>query len=99
MQEYAVQHEAETMQAVSNMLELVPTGVNKGSGMRKLLADMKLPVEVHASLCHLEDQQPFVLVATGQAQLSGLHFSIPVMAMFRFGSSHHRVAMQHHTDP
>lgn len=53
MQEYAVQHEAETMQAVSNMLELVPTGVNKGSGMRKLLADMNLPVEVYANLCQL----------------------------------------------
>ena len=46
VQEYATQHEAETMQAVSNMLELVPTGVNKGSGMRKLLANLKLPTEV-----------------------------------------------------
>ena len=36
------------MQAVSNMLELVPTGVNKGSGMRKLLASLKLPTEVHS---------------------------------------------------
>ena len=36
------------MQAVPNMLELVPKGVNKGSGMRKLLANLELPVEV----CH-----------------------------------------------
>ena len=34
------------MQAVPNMLELVPHGVNKGSGMRKLLADLELPAEV-----------------------------------------------------
>ncbi len=34
------------MQAVPNMLELVPHGVNKGSGMRKLLANLELPVEV-----------------------------------------------------
>ncbi len=37
------------MQAVPNMLELVPHGVNKGSGMRKLLADLDLPVEVPPS--------------------------------------------------
>ncbi len=36
------------MQAVPNMLELVPHGVNKGSGMRKLLADLDLPAEVPA---------------------------------------------------
>lgn len=41
-------HNAETMQAVPNMLELVPDGVNKGSGMRKLLANLELPVEVPA---------------------------------------------------
>lgn len=34
------------MQAVPTMLELVPKGVNKGSGMRKLLANLELPVEV-----------------------------------------------------
>lgn len=44
-----VDHNAETMQAVPNMLELVPHGVNKGSGMRKLLADLDLPVEVPPS--------------------------------------------------
>ena len=37
---------SETMQAVPNMLELVPHGVIKGSGMRKLLANLELPVEV-----------------------------------------------------
>ena len=36
------------MQAVPTMLELVPHGVNKGSGMRKLLANLELPVEVGA---------------------------------------------------
>ena len=40
-------YNAETMQAVPNMLELVPHGVNKGSGMRKLLATLELPVEVN----------------------------------------------------
>lgn len=30
------------------MLELVPKGVNKGSGMRKLLANLELPVEVRS---------------------------------------------------
>ncbi len=48
MQRFVVDHNAETMQAVPNMLELVPHGVNKGSGMRKLLADLQLPVEVPA---------------------------------------------------
>lgn len=46
MQKYVVGQNAETMQAVPNMLELVPKGVNKGSGMRKLLANLDLPVEV-----------------------------------------------------
>lgn len=41
-----LEHSAETTQAVPNMLELVPKGVNKGSGMRKLLANLELPVEV-----------------------------------------------------
>ena len=41
------------MQAVPNMLELVPKGVNKGSGMRKLLANLELPVEVLCSLLSL----------------------------------------------
>ncbi|KAL0018066.1 hypothetical protein WJX77_011460 [Trebouxia sp. C0004] len=44
-QRFVVDHNAETMQAVPNMLELVPYGVNKGSGMRKLLANLELPVE------------------------------------------------------
>ena len=48
MQRFVVDHNAETMQAVPNMLELVPQGVNKGSGMRKLLTDLELPVEVPA---------------------------------------------------
>ena len=46
LQRFVVDHNAETMQAVPNMLELVPRGGNKGSGMRKLLADLQLPVEV-----------------------------------------------------
>ena len=50
MQGFVLEHRAETMQAVPNMLELVPKGVNKGSGMRKLLANLELPVEV---LCPL----------------------------------------------
>lgn len=45
-----MEHSAETMQAVPNMLELVPKGVNKGSGMRKLLANLEIPVEVFCSL-------------------------------------------------
>lgn len=46
VQRFVLEHNAETMQAVPNMLELVPKGVNKGSGMRKLLANLELPVEV-----------------------------------------------------
>lgn len=46
VQRFVLEHSAETMQAVPNMLELVPKGVNKGSGMRKLLANLELPVEV-----------------------------------------------------
>jgi len=56
-----VDHSAETMQAVPNMLELVPHGVNKGSGMRKLLANLELPVEVPApSLNMLSDDHCFL---------------------------------------
>ncbi|KAL3144565.1 hypothetical protein ABBQ32_004294 [Trebouxia sp. C0010 RCD-2024] len=44
-QRFVREYSAETMQAVPNMLELVPKGVNKGSGMRKLLANLELPVE------------------------------------------------------
>lgn len=46
VQRFVLEHSAETMQAVPNMLELVPKGVNKGSGMRKLLANLELPVDV-----------------------------------------------------
>ena len=46
VQRFVLEHSAETMQAVPNMLELVPKGVNKGSGMRKLLANLELPFEV-----------------------------------------------------
>jgi hydroxymethylpyrimidine pyrophosphatase-like HAD family hydrolase len=37
---------AEVMQAVPNMLELVPRGVNKWVGLSALLADLSLPAEV-----------------------------------------------------
>lgn len=50
VQRFVLEHSAETMQAVPNMLELVPKGVNKGSGMRKLLANLELPVEVFCPL-------------------------------------------------
>ena len=46
VQRFVQDHNAETMQAVPTMLELVPHGVNKGSGMRKLLANLELPSEV-----------------------------------------------------
>lgn len=49
LQGYVKHFNAETMQAVPNMLELVPHGVNKGSGMRKLLANLELPAEVSSS--------------------------------------------------
>ncbi len=51
LQRFVVDHKAETMQAVPTMLELVPLGVNKGSGMRKLLANLELPVQVKAQTC------------------------------------------------
>ena len=53
VQGFVKKFNAETMQAVPNMLELVPHGVNKGSGMRKLLANLELPVEVCS--WHLSD--------------------------------------------
>ncbi|KAK9806969.1 hypothetical protein WJX72_008996 [[Myrmecia] bisecta] len=37
--------QAETMQAVETMLELVPEGVNKWSGMQRLMSELSLPVE------------------------------------------------------
>ena len=55
MQRFVLGQNAETMQAVPNMLELVPKGVNKGSGMRKLLSDLELPVEVCNPVSLLSD--------------------------------------------
>lgn len=52
LQKFVLDHSAETMQAVPTMLELVPRGVNKGSGMRKLLADLELPAEVGVPATH-----------------------------------------------
>lgn len=38
--------EAEAMQAVDTMLELVPKGVNKWIGIQALLRSLQIPVEV-----------------------------------------------------
>ncbi len=38
--------EAEAMQAVDTMLELVPKGVNKWIGIQALLQSLQIPVEV-----------------------------------------------------
>ena len=64
MQGFVKKFNAETMQAVPNMLELVPHGVNKGSGMRKLLANLELPVEVNLYM------QTHSLCATRQKKIA-----------------------------
>ena len=81
LQRFVLEHSAETMQAVPTMLELVPRGVNKGSGMRKLLADLELPAEVgvpatHRAAAAMDRQQQdsaddcgsFVLIVTNGLQ-------------------------------